>query len=64
MEQSQKFDLEQQYPWTRGKVFRLGDWSDFDIVDPYLQSREAFNVAYACISRGVTDWVPRIKQLG
>lgn len=64
MEQSQKFDLEQQYPWTRGKVFRLGGWSDFDIVDPYLQSREAFNVAYACISRGVTDWVPRIKQLG
>ncbi|MGE8319967.1 MAG: low molecular weight protein-tyrosine-phosphatase [Comamonas sp.] len=64
MEQSQKSALEQQYPWTRGKVFRLGEWGGFDIADPYRQSREAFEAAYSGIVRGVTDWVPRIQQLG
>lgn len=64
MEQSQKADLERQCPWVRGKVFRLGVWSAFDIADPYRRPREAFEAAYAGIAKGVTDWVPRIQQLG
>lgn len=64
MEQSQKADLERQCPWVRGKVFRLGAWSAFDIADPYRRPREAFEAAYAGIAQGVTDWVPRIQQLG
>ena len=63
MEQGQKANLEQQYPWVRGKVFRLGGWGLFDIADPYRLSREAFEVAYAGIARGVAEWEPRIQQL-
>lgn len=64
MEQGHKTELEQQYPLVRGKVFRLGEFGKFDILDPYRQPKDAFEAAYAYIARGVADWVPRIRQLG
>lgn len=64
MEQSHKSQLEQQFPMVRGKVFALGQYGQFEISDPYLQPREAFDTAFAAISQGVADWVPRIRQLG
>lgn len=63
MEQEHKTQLEQLYPQVRGKVFRLGLFGEFDIVDPYRQPREAFDAAYQSITRGVNDWLTRIKQL-
>ncbi|MDP2677670.1 MAG: low molecular weight protein-tyrosine-phosphatase [Rhodoferax sp.] len=63
MEQSHKTQLEQQFPLVRGKVFRLGQYSQFDIADPYRQPQEAFEAAYAAIAQGVADWVPRIRKL-
>ena len=64
MEQSHKSQLEQQIPMVRGKVFALGQFGQFEIADPYLQPREAFDTAFAAIAQGVADWVPRIHQLG
>jgi len=64
MEQSHKSQIEQQFPMVRGKVFTLGQFGQFDIADPYLQPREAFDTAYSAIAQGVADWVPRIRQLG
>lgn len=63
MEQGHKTQLEQQYPQVRGKVFRLGQFGQFEIADPYRQPREAFDSAWAAIAQGVADWVPRIQQL-
>lgn len=63
MEQEHKTQLEQLYPQVRGKVFRLGLYGQFDIADPYRQSREAFDTAYQGISQGIADWLPRIKKL-
>lgn len=64
MEQAHKAALEQQFPLVRGKVFRLGQLGNFEIADPYRQPREAFDTAYAAIAQGVSDWAPRIRQLG
>ena len=64
MEQGHKTQLEQLYPLARGKVFRLGEIGQFDIADPYRQSKAVFESAYALIARGVADWAPRIRQLG
>jgi len=64
MEQSHKAQLEQQFAFVRGKVFRLGQYSQFDIADPYGQPLDAFEAAYTAIAQGVADWVPRIRQLG
>lgn len=63
MEHSHKTDLERMFPVTRGKVFRIGHVGQFDVADPYRQARAAFEAAYAAISQGVQDWVPRIRQL-
>lgn len=63
MEQGHKQQLEQQFPLVRGKVYRLGQFGQFDVADPYRQPREAFATAYAAIAQGVADWVPRIRQL-
>lgn len=63
MEQVHKNMLERQFPLVRGKVFRIGQFGDFDIPDPYRQSREAFEAAWAGIERGLNDWLPRIRQL-
>jgi protein-tyrosine phosphatase len=63
MEQSHKSQLEQLYPQVRGKVFRLGQFGQFEIADPYRQPREAFDTAYQGIAQGVADWLTRIRQL-
>jgi len=64
MEQSHKNQLEKMFPMVRGKVFRLGQYGQFDIQDPYGYPLDAFETAYAAIAQGTSDWVPRIKQLG
>lgn len=61
MEQHQRAELERRYPQVRGKVFRLAPG---DIADPFRMPRAAFESAYADISRGVSDWAERIRQLG
>ena len=63
MEQSHKVQLEQLFPSVRGKTFRLGQYGQFDIDDPYRLPQDAFEAAYAAIAQGVSDWVPRIKKL-
>jgi protein-tyrosine phosphatase len=63
MEQSHKSQLEQIYPQVRGKVFRLGQFGQFEIADPYRQPRKAFDTAYQGIAQGVADWLTRIRQL-
>ncbi len=62
MEEAQKLSVESWDPSARGKVYRLGEWGDFDVPDPYRQSDEAFETAFELISRGVSDWVPKLRE--
>ena len=63
MEQEHKSELEKRYPMVRGKTFCLGSIGGFEIADPYRQGREAFDIAYAAIAKGVGDWTTRIHKL-
>lgn len=63
MEKNQKTELERLFPMTKGKVFALGSIGDFEIADPYRQNRDAFQLAYSAIAKGVADWAPRIHKL-
>jgi protein-tyrosine phosphatase len=63
MEQAHRADVEQRFPLTRGKVFRLGELGKFDIADPYRLPKSEFEKAYADIAHGVAAWAPRIRQL-
>jgi protein-tyrosine phosphatase len=64
MERGHKIQLEQQFPFVRGKVFRLGELGKFEIADPYRHPKAAFETAYEAIELGVTQWASRIRQLG
>jgi protein-tyrosine phosphatase len=47
-------------PSARGKIYRLGEWQDKDIKDPYRQPREAFESALEDIDKGVAEWAQKI----
>ena len=61
MESRHKKAIESGDPATRGKVFRLGEWLNQEIADPYRQPRQAFEEALAGIDECVADWVERLK---
>lgn len=64
MDEQQKRHIAAQYPYTRGKVFRLAEAAKQDIPDPYRQEAEVFRRVYSQIERGVNEWVQRINSLG
>ena len=42
------------------QVRRIGEWGDFDVLDPYMGHRGDFEEALALIERGLDDWVTRL----
>ena len=59
MDHEQTRAVETILPSARGRVHRLGKWSDFDVPDPYKKPREAFERALELIDQGVMDWKKR-----
>jgi len=57
MENWQQRELEQKMPQVKGRVFRLGHWRNFDIIDPYRKGRESFEEALDAIDRGIDNWM-------
>ena len=64
MDELQKQQLATQYPYTRGKVFRLGEEASQDIPDPYRQDPEVFRTVFSLIENGADEWVKRINSIG
>jgi protein-tyrosine phosphatase len=60
MEAGHKRAIDANEPEARGKIYRLGEWQDRDIEDPYRQPREAFEAALKDIDEGVAEWARRI----
>lgn len=54
--------IEQEWPFSRGKVFRLGHWQHKDIVDPYQQSSAFFMQVFNEIQLCINDWQPRLQD--
>ena len=63
MDDQQKQQLATQYPYVRGKVFKLGEAGNQDIPDPYRQDAEVFRIVYSLIENGVNEWVKRINSI-
>ena len=62
MESGHKRAIDEIDPTARGKVYRLGEWRDTDIADPYQQPKSVFRDVLALIRQGVDDWVTRLKE--
>lgn len=60
MELNQKAAIEECEPSARGKVFRLGEWENFDIADPYKRGLSAFEKSLALIEKGVLQWITKL----
>lgn len=60
MDKEQVSIIERKWPFTRGKVFRLGHWIDVEIADPYKKPREAFIEARGLIEKCVTSWAEHL----
>lgn len=63
MTSAQRAWILDHFPFARGKVFRLGEQEQVDIVDPYQRSRLAFEISFAQIRQGVTQWCEDIASL-
>jgi protein-tyrosine phosphatase len=63
MDEQQKAQIAKQYPYARGRVFRLAESASKDIPDPYKQSPEMFNTVFELAQNGVNDWVKRINSI-
>ena len=60
METSHKTAIEELEPSAKGKVFRLGHWSDFEIPDPYRKELSAFENSLNLIEKGVAEWLEKL----
>ena len=63
MDSQQQQQVAAEYPYTRGKVFRLGETIKQDIPDPYRQSAEVFRSSFDLIMSGSSAWVKRINSI-
>lgn len=63
MDTEQRRAVEQRYPFTSGKVFRLCEHQKLDVPDPYKAGRPAFQTSLALIEDGATQWANRISRV-
>ena len=61
MESGHKKAIEADDATARGKVFRLGEWRETEIDDPFQKSKAAFVEALVEIDASIADWVERLK---
>lgn len=62
MSTEQTKEVEKLYSISKGRVYRLGHWGEFDIVDPYKRPKVIFEQAFALIQQGVDDWFKKLSQ--
>lgn len=60
MENQQKKLVEAMDPSARGKVYRLGQWRNREVPDPYCQSDALYEEVADLVREGVEDWVGKL----
>jgi protein-tyrosine phosphatase len=63
MDREQRRAIEERYLFAIGKVFRLCEFSDQDVPDPYRSGRDAFQRSLSLIDDGVQQWTKRISRV-
>lgn len=60
MESAHKTIIEEKVPSARGKVFKLGQWGNFDIPDPYKKEHSAYQSSLNLIETGIMQWKQKL----
>ncbi|RDJ99577.1 low molecular weight phosphotyrosine protein phosphatase [Paraburkholderia lacunae] len=63
MTRAQRALIERAYPFARGKVYRIREHDQLDVVDPYQRGRFIFELALTQIEQGVQRWLGAIAGL-
>ena len=63
MDHEQRTEVEERFIFAAGKVFRLCEFSDKDVPDPYRAGRGAFERSFSLIEDGTRQWVQRISRV-
>ena len=56
MSQSQQKHIEQTWPFSKGKTFRLGHWQSKNVPDPYQHDQTVFDDTCILIQNCIADW--------
>lgn len=60
MDKTQQQKVETWQPAARGRIFRLGKWSDCDIPDPYGMNEAVYRDVFNLIDQGTVNWMERL----
>jgi protein-tyrosine phosphatase len=63
MSTQQRKQVEEIYPTSSGRVYRIGEFDKLDVPDPFRQPLAAFESALRLIDQGVRGWLQRIRQI-
>ena len=63
MDRDQRQRLQKTYPEACGRVFRIGEYADVDVPDPYRQPLQAFRHALNLLDLSIQHWLQRIQRL-
>lgn len=61
MDGAQKRAIQVDYPEFKHKVWRLGEYGNFDVPDPHLKSLLAFHESFLLITQGVEEWTKYLR---
>ncbi|TCB80464.1 low molecular weight protein-tyrosine-phosphatase [Acinetobacter sp. ANC 4173] len=56
MSQNQQKHIEQTWPFSKGKTFRLGHWQGKNVPDPYQHEQAVFDDTCQLIQNCINDW--------
>ncbi len=60
MTQRQVNEVTRQWPFSQGRVFRIGHWLDIDVADPYRLDEAVFVEARNNIQDSVNEWIKKL----
>lgn len=60
MSQNQQKHIEQTWPFSKGKTFRLGHWQGKNVPDPYQHEQSIFDDTCQLIQNCISDWKKHI----
>jgi protein-tyrosine phosphatase len=62
MSSDQRKSVEDEYPVARGRVFRLGEFNELDVPDPYRHEERVFKEVLQLIEDSAREWLKRIAK--
>jgi protein-tyrosine phosphatase len=63
MSTDQRKQVEKEYPTSKGRIFRIGEFEKLDVPDPYGGPLAAFETALKLIDHAARAWLQRIQQI-